>query len=215
MSKASEKERALHQRISEGDSLALSQLYNDEGEEVVRVLKIKFNKVAQRDVGMILDAVNQAFLSYVQKPEAFNPELKSLKQYLVMAAEGDLLNIMDREKKHDQNRKNISFDVELEEDFWNNIVRNEVNPENELVQHEVINKIERLLQEHFSNETDVEMAKMILRNDKKTDEFSKLLNIEHLSPEEQAAEVKRHKDRIKKVISRHDLLTKIKRVYER
>lgn len=209
------KEWELHQLIVAQDQLALSKLYETCAEEIISYLKQKYFEVYQKDKDVVLEAINEAFLNYFFNPSSYNPEKKTLKRFLIMAAEGDLINRLQKDKKYANIFKSIPMDVELEENFWNSKVRAIEDPENNLITTERFAAIEQLLLDHFGKKEDVEVAKMILTGERETERFAAVLKLEHLSNEQIREEVKRVKDRIKKYIKRNDLEQKIKQVYER
>lgn len=202
-------ELELHNSILSGNDLALSKLYDLQGEIVIKYLKRKFNKIARTDDSPIFEAVNQAFLDYYRNPSKYNPEIIPLQKYLEMAAKMDLLNILDRDKKH-SNKTELPEDVELQEKFWNNTMGSTATTDGEIIQAEIMNGIDKELAKYFDSDEDILMAKLILAKERKTEVFAEIIRIENTNPDIQKSEVKKHKDRIKKVIERNDLEQRIK-----
>ena len=60
-----------------------------------------------------------------------------------------------------------------------------------------------LLERLLPNAVDREIALLMLENVRDTDSYAHTLGISHLSQDKREAEVKRHKDRIKKTLQRH------------
>ena len=58
------------------------------------------------------------------------------------------------------------------------------------------------MQETFANPIDRELAALVLDGVRKTSEYVSVLNLDDMDEVSQRAEVKRHKDRIKKTLTR-------------
>lgn len=204
---------ALHQLVQSGDELALAKLYDAYSEGVIKVLRFEFSDFAQQDEFYILEAVNEAFLGYYNNPNSFDPSQKTLKNFLIMAAKRDVLNIISRDKKH-QGKINLPENVEVEENLWNSIKGDTHSTDEKIVQKESMILIEEELSKHFSDKRDIEMAKMIIQGERETESFAIILQIEELEKNKKQAEVKRNKDRIKKVIDRNKIESKLKNLLQ-
>ena len=211
MTKATAKEIEYHNLILAEDDLALAKLFDFYGEKITASLKSWYSKYARQDEVLILEAVNEAFWGYYKNPHTFNPEHSTLKRFLEIAAERDLKNILEREKKYFK-KQNLPEDVELEEKYWNSIKKDETLSDSQLIFEESLKLINNELAIYFDNETDICLAKLILTGERETETFSNLLGLEKLTIEEQRAEVKKHKDRIKKVLERNQVELKLKRL---
>ncbi|WDF54336.1 hypothetical protein [Mucilaginibacter sp. KACC 22063] len=207
--KASKIELDLHILVSNGDSLALTKLYDLCGDHIINLLSARYPGVAKQDDAQLYDAVNQAFFGYHRNPGTFDPEKSTLQRFLEIAAERDLKNILEKEARHGK-KKNLPDDVELEEKFWNSIVKEQQQPENLLIKKETINLIDLELANHFDSTTDRVLASMIIAGERETRAYAAVLQISELTAAEQQDEVKRVKDRIKKVLERKDVEDKIK-----
>lgn len=203
------KELELHNSIVSGSDIALSRLYELYGEVIIKYLKRKFNKIARTDDSPILEAVNQTFLDYFQNPTGYNPAIIPLQKYLEMAAKMDLLNILEKDKRYSK-KKELPADVELQEKFWNNTIETTETIDGEIIQTEIMNRIDQELAKHFNSDEDRLMAKLILAKERKTEVFAEILGIKNTDSDIQKTEVKKNKDRIKKVIERNELEKRIK-----
>lgn len=210
MPKATEKDIETHKLILSKNDLALAKLFDTYGKSIIDSLKQWYPKVADEDYNLIIAAVNEAFFGYFQNPNTFNPKLNELKRFLEIASERDLINALKREKRHHLNRENLPEDVELEEKIWNRSLEEKENPESEIIRNEISEKIDSLLKEYFPNGKDMDLAKLILGKERKTEVFVEVFGLTNLNKEEQELLVKRNKDRIKKVIERNGLENKIK-----
>lgn len=212
MAKASDEEIAIHKLILAKDSLALAKLYKLYTNPILYTLVSWAPKYAHMDRALINEAINEAFFSYSKNPSTYNPDKKTLLSFLVMAAKRDFLNILEREKKHTIGKQELPEDVELEEKIWNSSIGNKHTPESQLITKQVKEALVTELALYFNSETDIEMAKLVLLKVRETEKFSEILEIENLTKEEQQSEIKRHKDRIKKILERNNVETRLKRL---
>lgn len=209
MAKAKNRELELHNSILGGDDLALSKLYDLYSETVIGLLKSWYPKAAKMDEAFFYEAINEAFLGYFKNPQTYDPERNTLQRFLEIAAERDLINILVREKKHLETKK-APEDVELEEKFWNSITKETKTADGSLLFEEAMGILNRELSTHFDNELDIKLAKLVISGERETTAFSVVLEIESLNIDKQREEVKRHKDRIKKVLERNEVEVKLK-----
>lgn len=207
--KATYLELELHSLIMAGDDLALAKLYDHHGESIFTALCRWYPKIAQKDKAFLLEAVNEAFWGYYKNPQTFDPDKNTLQRFLEIAAERDLINLLQREKRYFE-KSNLPEDVELEEKFWNSIKRDTQATDGRIIEREIMHLIDKELSTHFLNETDITLAKMVFQGIRETDAFVEVLQIQGLKKEEQRREVKRHKDRIIKVIERNQIKSKLK-----
>ena len=130
-----------------------------------------------------------------------------------IASERDLKNIINREKKYN-NKENLPQDVELEEKFWNSIKRDRQLPDTKLVMVQSMHLVEKELSNYFTSQTDILLAKMVLSEERETDSYADVLQISSLPIEDRRKEVKKNKDRIKKVLDRNQVHSKLKRLLQ-
>lgn len=199
MAQATPDEIELHNLTLDGDEIAFSKLYTLYSESIFHSLKRFYPAIAKKDDAIIMEAVSDGFLGYYQNPSTFNPQVSTLEKFLRLACERDLINIIDKEERK---IKKMRF-VEVEEDFWNRKVGSEENPETILLQKESEQAETSQLQNVLKNDVDVELSKLILNGERKTEMFSKVLQIENLSFSEQQKIVKQNKDRIKVSLKRN------------
>lgn len=199
MAQATPDEIELHNLTLNGDEIAFSKLYSKYSEEIFNSLKMFYPAIARKDDAIIMEAVSEGFLGYYKNPSTFNAEVSTLKKFLLLACERDLINILDKEKRK---IKKMQF-VEVEDDFWDRKIGSEENPETILLRKEGEQTKTSELQNVLKNEVDVELAKLIKNGERKTEMFSKVLQIENLSFAEQQKIVKQNKDRIKVTLKRN------------
>ncbi|MBA2612119.1 MAG: hypothetical protein H0U95_09115 [Bacteroidetes bacterium] len=199
MAEATDKEREIHMLILSKDDMAFAKFCDDYYEPVYEKIK-KYNKgIFTENETFIIDVVTDTFLNYFKNPGRFNPEKQTLERFLIMDAEGDLKNAWEKLKKRN---KNIVRSVELEEKNGNSLQDRELNPIETIIYKEDARLLEEKLKEVFNTEKDIQLAHLMLSGERRSTEFTKVLELEHFNEEEQRLEIKRQKDRIDKVIRR-------------
>ncbi|MCB0489875.1 MAG: hypothetical protein KDC99_15440 [Cyclobacteriaceae bacterium] len=205
MAQATPDEIELHKLIRLGDDLAFAKLCDTYLEPTIKKVR-NFNwQIYLSDSSLISEVVIDSFYGYFYNPEKFNPEKQTLEKFLVMDAEGDLKNAWSKRAKHQQKFKSIDNEVEFNEQYWNSKKEGNVSvdtPTQIMIDNEAEKILNAELEKHFDSDKDVEMANLILAKERGTDAYACVLEITHLSFEEQQQEVKRNKDRIKKVLDR-------------
>jgi RNA polymerase sigma-70 factor (ECF subfamily) len=188
------RQKEIHNRLLENDPTASAELVEGTLETLIDRLQSKFPSTESE---LILDAVTDALMSYIKKPSQFDPEKRSLVGYLSMSARGDLLNAFEKIR-----RRNIR-EIPLEDVELNPLNGNIIAKSNNLIQSLDAKKISKAIKDLFSNPIDQKLADLIIDGERSTEAFAKVLGIESVSIKEQRREVKRHKDRIKKRLSRY------------
>lgn len=189
-----EQQRQWHQKQLEGDLAVGSDIADALLLPVQKHLHIKF---PQTDETFIWDAVTEAFSNYVKRPQSFDPDKSSLLTYLKMSAEGDLINLLKKEKR--RNSKIVSFDNVAFFDVAGNS-----NLEEQFIQkQDATNKLIQFQQQQVrdmevvaSDEIDRQFLALMDAKVRDYRPYAKILNITHLPEDEQRQTVKRHKDRL-------------------
>lgn len=205
MAQATSDEAELHKLIQTGDDLAFAKLCDKYLEATIKKVR-KFNwKIHLSDSSLITEVVIDSFYGYLYNPHKFNPEKQTLENFLMRDAEGDLKNAWAKKKTHQQKFKIIKNEVEFDEQFGNSEtgkIRNLSRPSQIMIDKEADGILNAELKKHFDSDRDIEMANLILARERGTSVYAGVLEITHLNFEEQQLEVKRNKDRIKKVLDR-------------
>lgn len=102
-------EREIHERLLAGDPLAASELCMAYLERLCNSLRATYRSV---DFDHVYDAVVDALFGYIERPQQYQPEKRSLFGYLRMSAEGDLRNLL-RKLKHHLRELPLNEDVEI------------------------------------------------------------------------------------------------------
>jgi RNA polymerase sigma-70 factor (ECF subfamily) len=191
--------REIHERLLADDVTAPAELAEAVLEEPVLQLltqRLRRDFPKLNDPDLLYDSVISALMNYIKRPLQFDPTKRSFIGFLAMAARGDLINAL-RQRRHW--RKEISLeDVEILSEVGNNLVGGEICHDR-FDSQKMWEEVHKL----FPEPRDLEILKLIMAGEKKTEAFAKILGIENRSPEEQRLEVKRHKDRIQKRLERY------------
>jgi RNA polymerase sigma-70 factor (ECF subfamily) len=187
--------RQIHERLLAGDPVAPGELAEAVWKRLVKALDGKYPRLPDRDA--LRDAASDALLSYIKRPTQFDPTKRGLFGFLVMAAEGDLRNALAKTARRTRNEVSLE-DVELP-DTSGKEKREGPGPQARIVAQRIHLRIGTL----FSDPKDREAVELLIEGERSTAAFAKLWGLEGLPAKDQAREVKRHKDRIKKTLQRH------------
>lgn len=191
---------AFHQRLLQGDVTATAEIAEHFMEQITISLQKRFPQLD--DPHMIDEAVTDAILNYFERPEQYIPSKRSLGGYLYMSARGDLLNLLNQEKNEahqvalteivELSDSDSEHGVEVQDDFdletW---VLNQNSPVWQWLPHILPDPI------------DQEFVLLMMDGIRETSAYADVLGILDRPSKEQAAIVKRHKDRLKKKLQRH------------
>ena len=188
---ATDEELTWHQQLLAGGAAAklipdiIWQRYHA---HLARRLEYRYPNM---DPDLAADAVTDAIYNYVTIPEKYDPYGKSLYNYLLMCADGDIKNslaTLDRRAKHHVFlSRAIGFD---------DVVRNisiDDDPSANLLAVELRNQARALAR----NPTELTLIDLLLDGVRDTLPYAQVLGLEHLTTTEQQAEVNRAKDRLR------------------
>ncbi|MGD9893709.1 MAG: RNA polymerase sigma factor [Dehalococcoidia bacterium] len=144
-----------------------------------------------RDEHLIQDAAHTALIDFIRRPDRYDPDKLPILQYLRMAAQGDLRNLLAREQRHAMRRTSLD-DVELSAPVGNDPQEAPDPPSG--ISYDLLRR--RILEE-IPDKRDQQAAQMIMDNIKDTAAYARLYGLTGLSKSEQVREVKRQKDRLK------------------
>lgn len=194
----------LHNACLHGDEAAFDTLARAYVPAIVKQLRRSFHGEWNQE--HIHSAVIDALMNYIQRPEQYKPELrKSLYSYLLMAAQGDLKNLL--RKEIDRNHRTASLDAvdnwdgEPEYDLSERQFSDGFDVEEFVIEGESL--VWRKIATIFADARDRQCAYYILAEVRDTDAFVAIYDLHHLPPKEQEHVVKKHKDRIKKRMARN------------
>lgn len=193
--KADDWERQIHERLCRDDPVAPAELAETLYADLVAELSRRHPRLRNADA--IRDAAADALMNYVQRPSQFDPTRRGLRGYLVMSADGDLKNAIERDSRI-RLREEPHPDVELL-----SVARNDAVEEPDEAVEGVRAQALKQMMGMFSSEADRQMVTLMLAGERSTEAFAAVLGIGKLPELQRRREVKRHKDRLKKVIQRH------------
>jgi RNA polymerase sigma-70 factor (ECF subfamily) len=177
--------RELHQLMLKGDVTAPARVAEF-------FLPILSRKLADRSKNvhpnMIDTAVADTLLDYLKRPEKFDPTKLPLGKFLLMSAGGDLKNLLSSRAKEVE-RWGFTENVEVP----GSAAEHCSEPSDE--------KLKRILN-IVESETDRKLVSLMAEGVRKTDPYAAVLGITHLAQAERAKAVKRHKDRLLKMLQR-------------
>jgi hypothetical protein len=195
----------FHARLLEDDITVTAEIANVYLEPLVKILLGKYPQLD--DPHFVPTAVEDALLSYFNRPEQFDPRRGiSLFSYLQMSAIGDLKNLLQNHKAHIEK---LNYDEPVEEfvelPLYEPEYKVEKDDQSDLeVPVEWQNPlIEVQLTELLPNIVDQKIMRLMMEGERATHTFANVLGILDLPSNEQRKIVKRNKDRIKKIIQRH------------
>ncbi|MCG2766886.1 MAG: hypothetical protein L6435_00675 [Anaerolineae bacterium] len=192
----------FHQRLIEKDPLAPAEFAEVYLDPLVRSLSAKVG--SGNDDPIVIDAAVDAILRFVQQPAKYNPDKASLMTYLTMAARGDYLNALEKERRM-SSYEVLSDNVELLLDRRNNWME---DAEAEGLERygvgtrEDVDMLITAVSDTISDPIDKELMLLMLNGERKTIRFGQVLGIDQLPLREQEQIVKRNKDRLKKRLLR-------------
>jgi RNA polymerase sigma-70 factor, ECF subfamily len=192
-------QQEIHERLLAGDVTAPAELAETLLEPLLNRLTKKYPQLPDPD--LLPEAVIDSLMSYIKRPVQFDPDKRSLLGFLSMAAEGDLLNALAKDKRRRQKETSLE-DVELEVVGGNYRLEGtitETDPEK--------NPVLQILPRIFGDPKDLHAVELMLAGERTTEAFAKVLELQHLPLDQQRREVKRHKDRLKKRLKRYGKAT--------
>ncbi len=197
--------RALHISYVAGDPTASSEIflrYYDLLKEDLRSYIARKGLFLQNgEIDEVADnAALQAIETYLRKPETYNPDLKSLGGYLKMSAQGDFLNLLQREIKREAGNQSgvVRFDFEN----WNTFAHEDTDLVAEIEDAAAASELLAFAQSCAKNDEDRTVLALMLKFEKRTGVFAEALGIAHLSEKEQRVQVNKIKDRLSKRLKR-------------
>ncbi len=196
-----EEAREIHARLCQGDPVASSELAMAFLEPLAVGL-LRGNPHV--DPHLCEQAAEDAILTLIEDPDSYDPDRGRLGAYLKMSARGDLKNALDRERRL-HSRIEYLEEIELS-DFGRNSYQEGTDPativERENDERELLTRVVAPEVEHsFTREEQCVLA-LMLKGERRTSEYARILGITELPEIDQRRAVKRAKDRIKRRMQR-------------
>lgn len=186
----------LHNRLISGDPTASAEIADTYLPRLFRKLRGAFQRL--RDETYIQDAAIDAVMDYIQHPAKYDPEKSSLITYLFMSARGDLLNALDKSKR-------ISIRTVALDSDSRNIVDRTISPASGLIQDVEWKTMKQKAYKIIKDPNDRRLVDLIAEGERTTASYVEILGLNTLGSKEQRQIVKRHKDRLNKLLQRHGI----------
>jgi hypothetical protein len=197
-------EKLLHQRLLSGDATASEEAarkYLPLIELHVAARAWNIYHINERD--LIWNATVDSVFDYILHPEKFDPNKSGLLGYLKRAAERDLINAVQKDRRQ---RRGESLYGDVEEGIRARNTPSELARIVRDAEEETVSRIQRerdaAAATHAGNERDHVLLRLIVSGERSTSKFAAVLGIEALSVAEQRRIVKQHKDRLKVQLKR-------------
>jgi len=191
--------RMLHDRLIAGDPTARALIASEMLPAVYE--RLSGYRIAYRvDDQIVQDAVTDAFFEYADYPEAFDPDRSSLEAYLRMAAYRNLQNSKEKVETQKKNETAVELDpsnrnVSWEEEFI-------ANDERTFILSQIPGKtLEEKLAHILPDKPDQVICLLMLGGERDSAFFAEVLGLSG-DTETVRRDVKRHKDRVTKVLQR-------------
>jgi hypothetical protein len=183
---------SLHRRLLEGgDPTAGSETVEAFLPRLASALKNRFPGIS--DPHLITTVATDSVLSFLHHPEVFDQSRSSLIGYLYMDAYRNLQNILtDRQKSVELYHPDPEYSV--------NALESPDQPDQQLLEES--SPILLAVYSLVEDPRDRELVTLMMERVRETEEYSRVLGILDRPAEEQAAVVKRHKDRLKAQLKR-------------
>ena len=201
-----EAERALHARLLAGDSFAPSELADAYLAPLVARLARAYAWV---DPHLVETAAIDAVLDTAEHPDRYDPARGSLGTYLWVAAKGDLRNARQKEGRRAAHQAPLEAaapgatpSVELRRAARNLSTEARDDPAELVARGERLDPTLLATVRAAFDTQEWAVVALMLDGEKRTTEYARLLGLGHLPAREQAREVKRVKDRLKKRLRR-------------
>ncbi|HEV8638571.1 MAG TPA: hypothetical protein VG370_30540 [Chloroflexota bacterium] len=188
-------ERAIHTRLLRRDAAATAVAF----EAFYPSLVARLRRRHRLDDPQLAEvAAEQALLDYFEHPTKFDSAKGTLAGYLAMAAERDLLNLLDRERRRHARVVSIE-DVALTDLPRNNPVEEAIDG---MTTGERLADLRAQAGAGLRDPVDERVLRLMEEGVRATAAYAAVLGIGHLPIDEQRRIVKQAKDRLKKRLGR-------------
>ncbi|WP_376793831.1 hypothetical protein [Thermogemmatispora sp.] len=194
---------AVYQRLLAGDPTAPNEFAELVLEPLLAQLQQRHPSLP--DPQLLQEAVTDSLLAFLQRPERYRSERGGLWHYLVMNAEGDLRNALNRQRREQRLTLPLSSvapvpsrgNSSMEEEAWR-----QAEARLTLSTRKRQELLKRLSTERFSP-AEWPILLLMLQGERRTRVYAEKLGLAHLPLEEQRKQVKRVKDRLRLRLKRY------------
>jgi len=195
---------ALHRRLLDRHPVAPSQIADTFLAPLIDWLSTRNPRIEQH---LLHDAAHDTLVSLIKNPTTFDPGRQKgehpLFSFLKMSAQRDLQNLLEKETRHRSRIVPLTL-VEDSADGRKYLGREDPSLAAVQFQEDVADANTTILANVRDGlaESELRALDLMLQGERKTAPFAQALGIEHLPKEEQAAAVKKVKDKLKKRLER-------------
>ncbi len=196
-------EKILHQRLLSGDATASEEIAQKYLPLIQRHVAARAHNYGIHDSDLVNDATVEAVFSYIRYPEKFDPSKSGVLGYLKRAAERDLINVAQKDRRR---RRGEELQENVEQSI---LLRNKSSEIDRIRRGSEDLAIARIEKERglnrlqsFGSPRDNLLLRLLAEGERRTSKFAALLGIENLPNSEQRKIVKQHKDRLKAQLKR-------------
>lgn len=184
----------LHRLLLERDPVAPADFAAAFLQPLIAWLQITHSRI---DPMLCEEAVGEAILAFLNKPSQYDPQRLGVEAFLRMAAQRDLRNLLRKERRHQQNRRDWNVVEEASAD--GKYLGRDEDPSLPL-QIEEAKQQQALADAVWNQLTEVEQRfwEQMQQGEWRNSVFAVILGVTHLPVHQQRREVKRVKDRLKK-----------------
>jgi hypothetical protein len=188
----------LHARLIAGDKLVTAELCETFFPALCRSAEKKFHYLS--DSHIVAVAAEEAFLSYLNHPEKFDPQKGSLIGYLFLATR---MNVIDKLRSLKKNTVGLDPSI-IEHKVEGGIA----DPELKLIEEEdaqfaPYSPAMRRMLAIVTDPIDREVVKLMMEGERKTEAYAEVMGILHLPYSEQQDRVNKTKERLKTTLRRN------------
>jgi DNA-binding CsgD family transcriptional regulator len=195
----------LYTRLREGDPVAPADLAEAYFQPLINTLARSNPGI---DAHLCYEAAGEAILVLIKNPKSYQPTRGTLDLYLRMSAQGDLRNLLEKERRH--RRRRATFEVVELSHQNRNVGQEDSNDPAVIVERQMDEAVANTLTlppsgtVSFTSQ-EAEVLALMRQGERRTLEFARVLGISELPAEQQRREVKRVKDRIKRRVERAEV----------
>ena len=183
-------ERELHERALQKDPLILVDLLHAFAERIEGFLRHDL----KCDKETAYDALIDVLFAYVTTPERYDPQRGRLVSYLTKAAKHRVQDRLRSRASEAQREENFANVVELRQSPPKDILENYV---------EASRAVDRLIEKGLlKDERDVAALRLIISGESATEKLALALGLDTSCLERMRLVVKRHRDRLMKILER-------------
>jgi len=179
----------LHERVLGGDPLAPTDIFGAFVDPLAAVLR---SELGCRDEELMYDAAVDAVFAYLDAPEVYDRDRARLSTFLRRIATVRLVDRLRSTSRRREREENFRASVELRAEAPNVVMERAIEAR----------ELSKYVEAALPDGRDQEALKLILAGEGHTVRLAAVLGLGGLPADEQKLAVKRHRDRILKVLER-------------